>query len=202
MNALAPQLVIISGPSGAGKSTVLRTLLGRCPLPLQLSVSATTRAPRPGEQDGVDYFFLTPEEFGRRREQGQFLECKEVYGRGHWYGTLASQVATGLEAGKWVILEIDVEGAKAVIEQRPEAITIFVHPGSMTELERRLRDRGTETEESIRRRLEVAACEMAAKGLYRHEVINHELEQAADQICRILSNDSSLNHDSTVPGPN
>ena len=179
--------MIVSGPSGAGKSTVLRMLLDNCPLPLMLSVSATTRPPRDGEQQGVDYFFLDQDEFFRRRERGEFLECKEVFGRGHWYGTLRSQVATGRQAGKWVVLEIDVEGARSVVEQVDDAITIFIHPGSMEELERRLRDRGTESEESIRRRLKVAGVEMAARSRYAHEVVNNTLEQAAEEICRILS---------------
>src|SRR5687767_7450301 len=105
------KLAIISGPSGAGKSTVVKQLLATCPLPLELSVSATTRDPRPGEQAGIDYHFLTREEFARRRAAGEFLECKEVFGRGDWYGTLHNVVTAGLAAGKWVILEIDVEGA-------------------------------------------------------------------------------------------
>ena len=180
------RLVIISGPSGAGKSSVLRLLLETCPLPFLMSVSATTREPRPGELDGMDYHFLSVAEFQRRREAGEFLECKEVFGRGHWYGTLRSQVASGLSAAKWVILEIDVEGAAAVLQQHPDAVTIFLHPGSMDELERRLRDRNTETEKSIRRRLEVASRELASSDRYRHEVINDKVEQAADEICRIL----------------
>ena len=111
MNASnAGKLVILSGPSGAGKSTVVRELLATCPLPLELSVSATTRLPRAGERDGVDYHFLSREEFALRRERGEFLECKEVFGRGDWYGTLAAPVTAGLRAGKWVLLEIDVEG--------------------------------------------------------------------------------------------
>ena len=138
------KLVIISGPSGAGKSTVLKRLLDDCPLPLELSVSVTTRGPRPGEQDGVDYRFLSQEEFTRRRQQGQFLEWKEVFGRGDFYGTLNDTVTAGLNAGKWVVLEIDVEGAMMVLGQRGDAITVFLHPGSPQELEKRLRDRGTE----------------------------------------------------------
>src|SRR5256885_731293 len=102
------RLVIISGPSGAGKSTVVRELLESCPLPLVLSVSATTRQPRRGEIEGEDYYFLTPAQFADRRDAGDFLECKEY--AGNWYGTLQSQVTAGLEAGKLVILEIDVEG--------------------------------------------------------------------------------------------
>jgi guanylate kinase len=181
------KLVIISGPSGAGKSTVVRRLIERGPLPLVLSVSATTRPPRKGERDGVEYHFLSREDFASRRDAGQFLECKEVFGRGDWYGTLESEVATGLKAGKWVVLEIDVEGALAVLEQYPSAITIFLHPGSAAELERRLRDRGTDSEESIRRRLEVARREMTFIDRYRHEVINDTIDQAVQDICDILT---------------
>ena len=104
------QLIILSGPSGAGKSTVVRRLLDECDLPLKLSISATTRGPRLGEQDGQQYFFMSDEEFQRCREAGEFLECMEVFGLGHWYGTLREQVTTGLKAGNWVILEIDVQG--------------------------------------------------------------------------------------------
>lgn len=181
------RLIIISGPSGAGKSTVVRELLATCPLPLQLSVSATTRRPRPGEQDGVDYHFLTHEEFARRRAAGDFLECKEVFGRGDWYGTLAATVTAGLSGGKWVILEIDVQGALAVLEQHPDAITIFVHCGSLGELEKRLRLRGTETEESIGRRLEVARCELRDAENYRHKIVNDTVADAAARICEILA---------------
>ncbi len=187
MDDSAPgKLVILSGPSGAGKSTVVRRLLEACPLPLRLSVSATTRPPRPGEIDGQDYHFLTVDEFRRRRDRGDFLEWKEVFGRGDYYGTLWSETASGLSRGKWVILEIDVEGALAVLKQHPEAITIFVHPGSMVELERRLRSRGTESEASIQRRLEVARQEMAALHHYRYEVINGTVDRAVQEICDIL----------------
>ena len=102
------------------------------------SVSATTRPPRPGETDGVDYHFLTPEEFDRRRRNGEFIECYQVFEEDDWYGTLRSEVDAGLRAGKWVVLNIDVHGAMAVMEQFPDAITIFVRPGSVEELERRL----------------------------------------------------------------
>jgi guanylate kinase len=181
------RLVVISGPSGAGKSTVVRELLTACQLPLALSVSATTRRPRPGEVDGVNYFFLSHDEFARRRAAGEFLECKEVFGRGDWYGTLQSQVASGLAAGKWVLLEIDVEGTLSVLDQHPEVITIFLHSGSLDELERRLRQRNTESEDSLRRRLEVARRELSFKDRYRHEVINRDVPQAVREICEILA---------------
>ena len=109
------QLIILSGPSGAGKSTVLRRLIETCRLPLELSVSVTTRKPRVGEIEGRDYHFVTHEEFLQMREAGAFLECKEVFGRGDWYGTPADRVDAGINAGKWVILEIDVQGAMSVM---------------------------------------------------------------------------------------
>jgi guanylate kinase len=182
------RLIIISGPSGAGKSTVVRELLNRCPLPLRLSVSATTRPPRPGEQNGREYFFHTKEEFAELRSSGALLECKEVFGVGHWYGTLRDQVSTGLRDGKWVILEIDVQGAMAVLEH-PEfnPITLFIHPGSMEELERRLRSRGTESEEMISRRLETAAAEMRYMPRYQYEIINGAVDAAVTEICQILN---------------
>ena len=180
------KLVIISGPSGAGKSSVARALLEICPLPLALSVSATTRPPRRGERDGVDYHFLTQEDFRRRRSQGDFLECKEVYGRGDWYGTLKSTVSAALQEGKWLVLSIDVQGAAAVLEQYPEAITIFLHAGSLEELERRLRQRGTESEASLQSRLAVARRELAMADRYRHQVVNHTISLAAREICDVL----------------
>lgn len=181
------RLIIISGPSGAGKSTVVRELIQRCPLPLKLSVSATTRPPRPGECNGREYFFLTPEEFEAHRRDGAFLECKEVFGVGHWYGTLRDQVATGLQEGKWVILEIDVQGAITVLENSGlEPITLFIHPGGMDELEKRLRTRGTETDEMITRRLETAAAEMRYMPRYQFEVINGSVDTAVTEICQIL----------------
>jgi guanylate kinase len=186
MNGTSGRLVIISGPSGAGKSTVVRRLLQQCDVPLRLSVSATTRSPRPGEEEGVHYYFLSQEQFHRRRLAGEFLECKEVFGRGDWYGTLRSEVATGYAEGKWVLLEIDVEGALAVLEQEPHATTIFLHPGSLDELERRLRSRGTEDRASLARRLEVARREMANLDKYTYEVINDSVDRAVREICEIL----------------
>lgn len=179
------KLVIISGPSGAGKSTVVRELL-KCSLPLRLSVSATTRKPREGEQDGVHYHFLSHDEFGRRRARGDFLECKEVFRHGDWYGTLKSEVEAGFAEGKMVVLEIDVEGALQVLQERPDAITIFIDPGSREELERRLRTRATESEEAIRRRLEVAERELEQAHRYQYHVVNETVPQAVQEICQIL----------------
>lgn len=180
------KLVVISGPSGAGKSTVVKELLQKARLPLQLSISATTRAPRPGELDGREYFFLTKEEFERRRLNNEFLEYKEVFGRGHWYGTQKTPVLDGIKEGNWIILEIDVQGALNVFENHPEAISIFVHPGSMVELERRLRNRQTEDEEAIQRRLEVAREELAYRHKYKYEVVNHTVETTVEMIQQLL----------------
>lgn len=191
----AGKLIILSGPSGAGKSTVVRSLLANCPLPLMLSVSATTRQPRVGEVDGRDYYFVSHQKFCQMREAGEFLECKEVFGRGDWYGTIAATVDEGLKAGKWVILEIDVQGALAVMRLRPGTLSFFVHPGSLEELAIRLRRRGTDSEESIRRRLEVAAEELQALKNYRYEIINREVEQSVAEICHVLKqHDSGVQH--------
>jgi guanylate kinase len=184
---IAGRVVILSGPSGAGKTTVVRELLRSSPVPLVLSVSATTRGPRAGELDGREYHFLSHAEFAGKRAAGEFLECKEVFGRGDWYGTLRSAVTSGLEQGKWVLLEIDVEGAMAVREQFPDCVMIFLHPGSLAELERRLRGRGTDSEESIRRRLEVAGGELSRASEYRYQVVNETPEQAVADICAVLA---------------
>lgn len=181
----AGQLIILSGPSGAGKSTVVRELISTCPLPLELSVSATTRAPRAGEADGREYHFVTQEKFESMRLAGDFLEFKEVFGR-DWYGTPAKQVDEGLRAGKWMILEIDVQGALSVMKQRNDTLSFFVHPGTREELEKRLRNRGTDDAASIQRRLEVADGEFTLKDCYKFEIINRKVELAVEEICQRL----------------
>lgn len=183
------KMVIVSGPSGAGKTTIVKRLVGECPLPLTLSVSATTRPPRPGEVDGVDYLFMSAQEFQQRRESGEFLECFEVYGRGYWYGTLLDSITSSLEEGKWVVLEIDVQGMQQVVAKFPQAISIFVRPASLEELERRLRGRGTESEETIQRRLEVARHEWQYKDRYQHDLINDRIDATVDVICRLLQSE-------------
>ena len=180
------KLVILSGPSGVGKSTVLRKVLARFGSAARLSISATTRVPRQGETDGVDYHFLSSEEFAQFRQDGKFLECMEVFGQGHWYGTLEQEVEPSLKAGKWVILEIDVDGAEQVLQRYPEAITLFIRPSSEAELESRLRGRGTEQEDAIQRRLEVARRELSRAGRYQHQIVNDQIEEAVDEICAIL----------------
>jgi len=181
------KLVVFSGPSGVGKTTVLNRLFERAPVPLVASVSATTRQPRHGEKDGIDYHFLSPQEFEALRRREEFIECFQVFGSGHWYGTLKSQVTPGLESGKWVVLEIDVKGAISVTELYPNAITIFIGPASLDELEKRLRGRGTESEESVRQRLRQAREEMALADRYRFRVINDDVDRAVDEICDILT---------------
>ncbi|MEL6895937.1 MAG: guanylate kinase [Planctomycetota bacterium] len=194
--------VIISGPSGSGKSTVVRQLILRQRLPLVLSVSATTRDPRPGENDAEHYHFISDAAFQQMRDDNAFLECKEVFGRGHWYGTPLSEVTSGLNRGQWVILEIDVQGALSLIGdenetgasqnaavsqfQQLQPISIFIHSGGMDELERRLRGRGTETESAIRRRLETAQNELRLRDRYQYEIINDRVDATVDQIESIL----------------
>jgi guanylate kinase len=181
------RLVVVSGPSGAGKTSVMQRVYRASRAPLIRSVSATTRPPRRGETDGVEYHFLSNGEFQSRRQGGEFLECFEVFVQGYWYGTPWAEVTTGLEAGKWVVLEIDVQGAQAILQRFPDAITIFLRPSTREELERRLRGRGTETEEAIRRRLAIADRELALADRYQYQVINDCLDQAVQDVCRILN---------------
>jgi guanylate kinase len=180
------KLVIISGPSGAGKSTVVDLLLKNCTLPLKLSVSATTRPPRRDEVDGEAYHFLDEQAFEQLREQDAFLEYKDVFASGYWYGTLRETVTTGLNQGLWVILEIDIQGAFSILDSIPDATTIFLHAGSIEELEQRLKNRGTDAAESIARRLQVARDEMSFAEQYMHQITNADPMQAMSDICFIL----------------
>ena len=182
------RLIVISGPSGSGKTTVLNQLLVNCPLPLQRSVSAPTRDPRPDEKDGVHYYFLTHEQFQKKRESGEFLECFEVFSSGQWYGTLHKEVTTSLGSGKWVVLEIDVQGAMEVLQRFPDTISFFVEPGSADVLERRLRGRGTESEQRIQSRLDRARYEMAQADRYQYRIVNRDIDQSVTEICDILNN--------------
>src|SRR5712691_7137465 len=141
------QFVVLSGPSGSGKTTIVERLLRRSPVKLIKSISATTRAPRKNEVDGQNYYFLTPEEFAARRQRGEFLECAEVHGTGNWYGTLKSEVERARRLGGWALLEIDVQGAIQIMRKHPKALTIFLLTSSEAEYERRLRGRGTDSEQ-------------------------------------------------------
>lgn len=180
------RVLILSGPAGAGKTTIVKQLLAQAPAPLELSVSATTRPPRVNEVDGRDYYFLSIEEFQRRRERGEFIECAEVHRSGHWYGTLKSEVERIAGQGKWVLLEIDVEGALNVMRLYPAALSVFLQTPSQEEYEQRLRSRGTETEEVIQRRLRTARDELQYAASYRHRIINDDLDRATREICELL----------------
>ncbi len=180
------RLLIVSGPSGVGKGTLLKKVFERSGLPLVMSVSATTRQPRPGEIDGRHYRFLTHEEFERKRAAGEFLECFEVFGQGIWYGTLLSDVEAGLADGKWVVLEIDVQGAKAVKERFPDAAMIFVEPKNVEVLQTRLRGRATETADAMARRLATALEELEHVSEFEHRVVNDDLEMAVQAFLHLL----------------
>lgn len=172
-------LFVLSGPSGAGKGTLVKRVLQRIP-DAWVSVSATTRQPRPGEVDGKDYFFLDQPRFDELVSQDGFLEWAHVHGNS--YGTLRSRVQERMDEGAQVILEIDVQGAFQVKKAMPEAHLIFIEPPSLEELERRLRGRGTETEEVICKRMKTAEVELARKMEYDVQVINDELERATDEL--------------------
>ncbi|MDO4585521.1 MAG: guanylate kinase [Planctomycetia bacterium] len=184
------KIIILSGPSGTGKSTIRDRVVARLPVPLHLSISATTRPPRPGEREGVDYYFFSEETFQKHRQAGDFLECKQVFGKNIWYGTLRSEVEPYLQSGKWVMLEIDVDGAADVLRDYPDAVTIFIMPPSQEVLEQRLRSRGTESEESILRRLARAEYEIGQSSHYRYPLINGDLEEAVVQFCQIIQKES------------
>lgn len=188
------QFVVLSGPSGSGKTTIVDRLLERSPVKLVKSVSATTRAPRKGEIDSDNYYFLSPQEFAARRERGEFLECAEVHGSGNWYGTLKSEVARARREGGWALLEIDVQGALSIMEGFPQALTIFLKAASETEYERRLRARGTDSEEVIQRRLANARRELQSAPRYRHQVVNDDLDRAVQQITNIITQWESETH--------
>ncbi len=181
------KLIIVSGPSGAGKSTVVRELIARCDRPLRLSVSATTRPPRPGEVHGREYYFVDPPKFERIRREGGFLEAKQVFSIGHWYGTLRRQVDEAMSAGDWLILEIDVQGAMAVLQSGGyDCRSVFIHPGGDEELRRRLTSRGTETAEAIAARLAEAQREMASIDRYDFVLVNDDVDAAVERFCDYL----------------
>jgi guanylate kinase len=181
------QFVVLSGPSGSGKTTIVERILNRSPIKLIKSVSATTRRPRKNEIDGENYYFLAHEEFTRRREQGEFLECAEVHGTGNWYGTLKAEVERARNLGGWALLEIDVQGAVQIMHKYPQALTIFLKTSSEAEYERRLRGRGTDSEEIIERRLANARTELEQAPQYRFQVVNDDLDRAVAEIVNIIS---------------
>lgn len=180
------KLLVLSGPSGSGKTTIVRKLLDDSPVPLRICVSATTRPPRTGEIDGEHYHFLSTDEFERRQQNGEFLETAEVFSSGYWYGTLKSEIARAAEEGAWAFLEIDVEGALNVMREYPRAVTIFIRASGDDEYEKRLRGRGTESEEVIQKRLATARRELSLADRYRYQVVNDDLERAVEEIKHIL----------------
>ena len=176
-------LMVISGPSGAGKGTVCKALLQKRD-DVVLSVSATSRNPRPGEVDGVHYFFLSEQAFREKIDAGQMLEHAVFCG--NYYGTPKAYVDEMLAAGKNVILEIEVQGAMHVRSKYPEGVYIFILPPSMQELENRLVGRGTEKEDVVRERLERAKRELDYINKYNYVVVNEDVDKAADEICAVI----------------
>jgi guanylate kinase len=174
---------VITGPSGVGKGTLIRGLMERVPR-LELSVSATTRAPRPGEQDGVDYHFLSSAEFERRVQAGEFVEQADYAARR--YGTLRSELEQRVAAGTPVVLEIEVQGARQVRAAMPEAVQVFIAPPSLPALRTRLVGRGTDGSEEVERRLAVAEHELQAREEFAHVVVNDRLEDALAELVAIV----------------
>jgi guanylate kinase len=177
------RVFVITGPSGVGKGTLIRGLMERIP-ELELSVSATTRGPRPGEEDGVDYHFLTPEEFDRRIAEEDFVEHADYAGRR--YGTLRSELDRRVSDGVPVVLEIEVQGARQVRGAMPEAVQVFIAPPSLAALRTRLVGRGTDDQQEVSRRLEVAEQELTAQPEFAHVVINDRLDEALERLVTIV----------------
>ena len=183
-NSRVGNLFVVSGPSGAGKGTLLSQVIERIP-DAWVSVSATTRSPRPGEIEGVHYFFLDTDHFKSLVEQDGFLEWAQVHD--NFYGTLKQSVVDHMNAGDQVILEIDVQGALQVRKALPEAHLVFIEPPSLEELERRLRQRGTETKDVISSRMKTAEVELAQKMEYDIQVVNDDLERAVDELVEVIN---------------
>jgi guanylate kinase len=185
------RVVILSGPSGSGKTTIVDRLVDEAPVTLIKAISATTRPPRNREVDGRDYYFLTDEEFRRRIGNNEFVEVAEVFSSGYWYGTLRSELERAKQAGGWAFLEIDVEGALHVMQEHPDAVSIFLTTPSEDVYEQRLRSRGTESEDAIQRRLATARKELAQAGRYRYRVVNDDLDRTIREICEILKSEQT-----------
>ena len=183
------KLFVVTGPSGAGKGTLIKALLNRRS-DLELAVSATTRPRRPGETDGRDYHFLSDEEFAARVERGKFLE-HVVYVSGR-YGTLRSEVDRIFAAGRSCVLELETAGAKAVQERSRGSVTIFIAPPSFAELERRLRERATESSGVIEERLEVARGQMEEAEDFRYAVVNDNVDRAVAELDRIVTKELAV----------
>ena len=181
---LAP-LILVSGPSGSGKSTLIRAAIAQSATPLRLAVSATTRAPRPGEVDGVDYHFWTPDQFQKHLAEGGFLEHAQVHGR-HYYGTPRGEVDGYRERGIGVILDIDVQGAALVRPLFPDHLSVFVRLADGETYARRLRLRGADSEETIARRMETAARELDRVSEYQYVIYNDDLGPAVRQFLELV----------------
>jgi guanylate kinase len=181
--AKAP-LIILAGPSGSGKSTIIARLLHESGLPLRLSVSATTRSPRPYERNGVHYWFWTREQFQQQLQAGAFLEWAEV--NGQWYGTLRGEVDDYRFQGVGVLLDIDVQGANQVRSRYPDCVSVFIRTSSWEAYEQRLRKRGTENEEQIARRLATARRELERMHEFDCVVVNDDLESAVAQVRKLI----------------
>ncbi|NOZ55205.1 MAG: guanylate kinase [Calditrichaeota bacterium] len=178
-------LVVISSPSGGGKTTVVKRILDSGDDRFVYSVSATTRPPRPGEKDGRDYFFLSDEEFRRRIQEGAFAEWAEVHG--HLYGTLKDQIDRNLKAGKIILLDIDVKGGLSLKRAFPEdSLLIFLAPPSLEVLEKRLRQRGTDSEEEINRRLQRVKMELDAAKQYDTVIVNEDLDTTVREVLEAI----------------
>jgi guanylate kinase len=183
------KVFVITGPSGVGKGTLIEKLLERVP-ELELSVSATTREPRPGEEDGREYHFLTEEEFDRRVAAGEFLEHAAY--SGNRYGTLRSAVDDRLREGHSVVLEIEVQGARQVRAAMPEAVLIFIAPPDPAALRKRLEGRGTDSDEAIERRLRTADDELKAQAEFPHVVVNDDVQKATSELEQLVHEQLSL----------